>query len=123
MLERYFIGLLVTITIALFLAIIKIIKRKMGEPQKLKGKLMNMKDSIGFKEYQNLEGRSGIVGYRYSKKWIDVKFSDGSIYRWVEEKIGQSKLRTMKNLADNHRGLHGFINTNVKNDYHCKHRF
>jgi hypothetical protein len=64
--------------------------------------------------YRDTDGDSGVVSYEYGPDWIEVQFGAGSYrnYRYEASGVGQSRIDTMKRLADAGEGLNAYINTN-----------
>lgn len=48
---------------------------------------------------------------------IIVNFSNGGIYQWSSDRVGNNIIDTMIRLGENSNGLAGFIHANVKYDY------
>ena len=65
--------------------------------------------------YQNVNGNSGIAGYKIGDTCIEVKFADTeSVYRYSYESAGRENVEEMKRLAAQGHGLNSFINRRVK---------
>jgi len=71
--------------------------------------------------YKNIDGDSGIVGYKLGDGYIIVKFKQGKHqhYHYRSTEIGSANLAIMHKLALQGDGLNAFINTNpqVKRNY------
>ena len=74
------------------------------------------------KEYRNLGGDSGILGYESGSDSIRVEFSNGSVYLYTYASAGESNIEEMKRLATDGQGLNSFINRNVRLKYAEKER-
>lgn len=70
--------------------------------------------------YANRGGGSNVVGYEIGADWIEVKFEDGSIYRYDYQSAGASNIALMKQLAGAGRGLNSFIGRVVKRAYSAR---
>lgn len=65
--------------------------------------------------YQNVNGNSGIAGYKIGDTCIEVEFADTeSVYRYFYESAGRENVEEMKRLAAQGHGLNSFINRRVK---------
>lgn len=65
--------------------------------------------------YQNVNGNSGIAGYKIGDTCIEVEFADTeSVYRYSYESAGLKNVEEMKRLAVQGHGLNSFINRRVK---------
>ena len=51
------------------------------------------------KEYRNLGGDSGILGYEFGSDSIRVEFSNGSVYLYTYASAGKNNIEEMKQLA------------------------
>lgn len=73
-------------------------------------------------KYNDSSGKSGIVEFETTPDSITVQFKDGWKYTYTSDKIGQSKVNTMQDLAYGGEGLNSFINKNpdVKGGYTSK---
>ena len=67
--------------------------------------------------YSNLHGRSGVRAYKAGSNYIDVKFEDGSVYRYTYSIPGKEEVEEMKRLAVAGKGLTSFINRYVRDHY------
>ncbi len=67
--------------------------------------------------YKNLSGNSAVTAYEIGDDSITVKFKDGSIYLYDNNKTGKSNIKMMKSLAVAGRGLSTFIDRSVKKAY------
>ena len=74
------------------------------------------------KEYRNLGGDSGILGYEFGSDSIRVEFSNGSVYLYTYASAGKGNIEEMKRLAINGQGLNSFINRSVRLKYAGKER-
>jgi hypothetical protein len=72
------------------------------------------------KAYANHKGNSGVTAYNIGTSYIDVRFVDGSIYRYTYASTGRENVEYMKQLAKEGQGLSTFISTTVRNDYAAK---
>ncbi len=68
-------------------------------------------------KYGNRGGDSGIAAFEIGDDYLDVEFSDGSVYRWDNESCGHAHLARMKSLASAGEGLNSYINKYVKKQY------
>ncbi len=71
-------------------------------------------------KYQNKNGNSGIIMHEIHENYIDVKFSDGSIYRYSYIRPGKLIVDYMKSLAIQGCGLNSYINRSVGKNFYCK---
>ena len=71
------------------------------------------------KPYRNLSGDAGVAAYELGPDWIRIQFIRGGTYRYTRDSVGSRKLKEMKRLAEEGRGLTTFINQHpgVKNGY------
>ena len=67
--------------------------------------------------YRNIGGDSGVAAYELGSEHIDIRFSDGSMYRYTNASAGASNIVTMKQLAASGDGLNSFINRRVRKSY------
>lgn len=70
--------------------------------------------------YANLSGRSGVREYSIGDDYIDVKFSDGSLYRYSYRSAGAATIEEMKRLAVRGYGLNSFIMRKARTKYEWK---
>ena len=70
--------------------------------------------------YRNLGGDSGVSEYEIGDDYIEVEFSDGSLYLFNYESAGSQNIEHMKTLAEKGSGLNSFINTTVRKNYASK---
>ena len=73
--------------------------------------------------YQNLGGRSGVVAYKIGDDYIVVQFSKGksTFYSYTYTSAGQAAIETMKQLAEQGRGLGSYISTKTtRPEFHKK---
>ena len=68
-------------------------------------------------KYRDLNGDSNVSAYKIGGDSITVQFADGSRYLYTVLSVGQSNLMTMIALAQEGRGLNGFISRVAKNRY------
>ncbi|MBE7172198.1 MAG: hypothetical protein INR73_16540 [Williamsia sp.] len=52
---------------------------------------------------------SGVTGYEIGKNFINIQFSDGSVYQYTYVTAGTAAVETMKQLAQKSQGLSTFI--------------
>ena len=71
-------------------------------------------------KYANLGGRSGVCEYSIGDDYIDVKFSDGSLYRYSYRSAGVAIIEEMKRLAVRGYGLNSFIMRKARTKYEWK---
>lgn len=71
-------------------------------------------------QYLNLSRNSGVSAFTMASNYIDVKFSDGSIYRYTYYSTGSGNVEHMKLLAMAGRGLNSFISRYVRKNYAAK---
>ena len=69
------------------------------------------------REYANGNSNSGIKQYKEGEGWIEVQFTDGSVYKYDNESTGESKIKLMKILAEVGKGLNSYINVHVRTAY------
>lgn len=67
--------------------------------------------------YKNLSGHSGVVAYGIGRDFIQVQFTEGTVYVYTEASAGLRHIAHMKNLARKGRGLSSFISTTVREAY------
>lgn len=60
--------------------------------------------------YADLRGSSGVVAFSSGPDFIDVEFRDGKRYRYTHQVPGRVEVETMKQLAEQGKGLATFIN-------------
>ena len=70
--------------------------------------------------YGNTSGESNVDAYEFGEDYIDVRFMDGSTYRYDHATTGKSNVDYMKRLAEQGFGLNGFISRFVKKAYASK---
>lgn len=72
--------------------------------------------------YQDVDGDSGIVSYKYGADWIEVEFRRGAdrLYRYTYVSAGSIHVEEMKRLADAGEGLNSYINRYVARRYASK---
>ena len=71
--------------------------------------------------YSNLAGNSGVLAYKIGSNYIDVQFeSGGGVYRYTYSSTGKEEVEEMKRLAAAGKGLTGYINQNVTENYAAK---
>ncbi len=59
--------------------------------------------------YQNYSGHSSVVAFSLGSDYIDVQFSDYSIYRYSYRSAGVHNVEEMKKLAIKGIGLNSYI--------------
>lgn len=60
--------------------------------------------------YKSKSGEtSGVTGYEIGKNYINVQFTDGSVYQYSYVTAGTTTVETMKELAREGKGLSTFI--------------
>jgi len=70
------------------------------------------------RQYENLGGDSGVHGYDIEPDSIRVYFAnDRSWYDYTDGRTGARHVARMKQLAEAGRGLHSYINQNVRSMY------
>lgn len=75
------------------------------------------------KRYMNLNGKSSVVAYEYDDTSIRVVFKNRKCYEYQVGRIGSLNFQTMKQRADQGRGLCGFISKNVQKSYSSKQHY
>ena len=60
---------------------------------------------------------AGVVAFQIGRAHIDVRFRNGSVYRYTAASVGQDNLDRMAALACAGSGLSGFISRTVSNRY------
>lgn len=70
--------------------------------------------------YKNLSGTSGVAAFEQGADYMNVQFSDGSVYHYTHGSAGEGNITQMKALAARGLGLNSFINTTVKYRYAAK---
>lgn len=71
-------------------------------------------------KYANLGERFGVREYSIGADYIDVKFSDGSLYRFSYRSAGASIIEKMKLLAVRGYGLNSLIMRSARTKYEWK---
>ena len=71
-------------------------------------------------DYANLSGHSNVISYEYGYDYIEVMFSDYSMYRYTYHSAGKANIENMKACADRGYGLNGYINRYCKYRYESK---
>ncbi len=71
----------------------------------------------GFISYKNLGGSSGVDSYRLGSNFIEVRFSDLSVYVYTYSSAGQSHVEMMKVFAKEGKGLNSYIHKYVRKNY------
>lgn len=62
------------------------------------------------KPYKNNSGdTSGVTSYDIGKNYINIQFSNGSMYQYTYVTAGTAAVETMKQLAGEGKGLSTFI--------------
>ena len=69
--------------------------------------------------YGDLNGNSGITGYRVSDDddYIDIEFQSGGVYRYNRDSVGHTNFEVIKALANAGAGLCRFLNNLRKRGY------
>lgn len=67
--------------------------------------------------YRNLGGNSNVSAYRIDPSQITVSFNGGGTYVYTYSSAGVAKIETMKQLANQGRGLNSFIVTKANKSY------
>jgi hypothetical protein len=67
--------------------------------------------------YKNLSGNSGVAAYEIGHDYIDIRFQDGTAFRYDEQHTGKEHVEQMKALAAAGRGLNTYINRHVRMNY------
>jgi hypothetical protein len=70
--------------------------------------------------YINLGNNSGISAYDIRETSITVHFSNGEVYLYDYNKLGEAAVELMKRLAVQGHGLNSFINKQVRKNYAAK---
>ena len=70
--------------------------------------------------YANHSGKAGITAFELGGDYLDIRFVDGSVYRYTYQSTGVSNIEKMKKLALAGRGLTTFINKTVRTQYALK---
>jgi hypothetical protein len=70
--------------------------------------------------YANLSRKSGVASYVFGPGWIEVRFKDGSTYRYDYPTTGKYLVDQMVILARSGHGLNRFINKSVRHRYAAK---
>ena len=68
------------------------------------------------REYKDLTGNSGVIGYEIFENTIDVQFANGRTYTYEKRNIGEVDFAVMKALAEAGAGLCGHI-SKMRNAY------
>ena len=73
---------------------------------------------MSMKVYGDLNGNSGITGYKVSEddNSMDIQFQSGKTYTYTRAGVGHTNFEVMKALANAGAGLCGFI-TEIRNQY------
>ena len=79
-----------------------------------------LEEARTMERYKNLGGDSGVVGYEIGDTFIEVQFSDESVYLYDYQSAGSDNIEEMKRLATAGRGLNSFINRAVRKKYASK---
>ena len=64
--------------------------------------------------YANNGGDSGITHYQMEIDNISIKFKDGAVYTYTDNKCGKNHIDEMKRLAQHGSGLHSYLTLNCK---------
>lgn len=76
----------------------------------------------GWQQYADPNGDSSVDAYEIGSDYVQVRFTDGSVYLYTYASAGESNIERMKELAQSGNGLNSFIMNNVKYDYASKQR-
>ena len=79
-------------------------------------------ESSGWRTYADPDNDSSVAAYEYGADYIQVQFTDGSVYVYTYASAGGDHIERMKELADSGDGLNAYIMANVKYDYESKSR-
>jgi hypothetical protein len=69
------------------------------------------------KRYQNKSGNSGVIAYETGKTFIRIQFVEGARYTYSYKSAGKEHIEQMKQLAEEGKGLSGYISQHVKDAY------
>lgn len=73
---------------------------------------------IQWKSYKALHGNAGIARYAFGDDFILIVFQQGrEVYVYNDQVSGKSNIEKMKKLADEGKGLSGFISRSRELDY------
>jgi hypothetical protein len=75
---------------------------------------------MAMRRYAARGGDSGVVAYATGPGWIDVRFRDGTVYRYTEASAGVPAVQHMKALAASGQGLSTFISREVRGAYESR---
>jgi hypothetical protein len=67
--------------------------------------------------YANRGGGSSVAAYSIGTTWIDVRFTDGKVYRYSYRSCGPAHCEQLKSLAIGGSGLNSYILRNVRLGY------
>jgi len=67
--------------------------------------------------YSNNGGDSGVRAFSYGSGFINVMFSDGSLYTYTNASAGSNHIQNMIRLAQSGHGLNSYIMKNVRMGY------
>ena len=70
--------------------------------------------------YQNLEGHSGVTGYKIKPDAIAVEFNHDAVYLYTYKSAGKKVIEKMKQFAKAGRGLSTYISQEVRENYEKK---
>ncbi len=70
--------------------------------------------------YQNTSGQSGIEAFELGVGWIKIRFADGWLYTFTEDKVGRAPLIALQQFAVDGQGLNTYINQYVRDQYTTK---
>lgn len=68
-------------------------------------------------QYNDISGRSAVIGYDAGEDFITVYFKDGTDYTYTYISAGQYEVDQMKELARQGQGLNAYINKVTKYFY------
>jgi hypothetical protein len=69
------------------------------------------------KRYQNKSGNSGVLAYETGRTFIRIQFVEGARYTYTYKSTGKEHVEQMKLLAEEGKGLSGYISRYVKDAY------
>lgn len=70
--------------------------------------------------YKNLEGHSGVTGYKTGSNSIAVEFNHDAVYQYTYKSAGKKAVEKMKQLAKAGRGLSTYISQSVRESFESK---
>lgn len=69
------------------------------------------------KLYQNKSGNSGVFAYETGRTFIRIQFLEGARYTYSYKSASKEHVEQMKLLAEEGKGLSGYISRHVKDAY------